>query len=279
MRPELLLATFAIVFASFSLSAYLMSSVKRRKPDSQLEAILSRLPSWDCGLCGEENCMAFANKLASSLPEGRCVPGGTLVEHRLTTLLGRSPYGVKTGKAVAVVACAGNAASVKPSFFYAGYRDCAAAARLYGGPRACGSGCLGYGSCIPACDLRAISVEDGLASIDPDICDGCGNCVSACPTGVIRLLPNRDSWYVACSSTAPGKVKEESCTGACTACGACERRSAGSEFTLRNNLAVPSASKTGNWASIAEDCPTGVIRCPNLEKRKTRPYGNKNAGL
>ncbi len=279
MRTDILFAVFGASFATFAAGSYILASLKRPRVDSLSAGLLSCLPAWDCGLCGQKDCRAFARALAQGPTDCRCLPGGEGVETRLSAVLGRAPYRKRSGKALAVVACAGDSRSVRPSFEYAGFRDCAAAASLYGGPRACGSGCLGYGSCIPSCPNDAITVKNGLAEIRPELCDGCGACVSACPTGVIRMLPRRDAWYVACSSTAPGQVKEDSCPASCTACGACARRSAGSEFTLRNNLAVPSSNVTGNWAAIADDCPTKVIRSQGREKKDGGSYGSKDGGL
>ena len=266
MKLDVLLLVFGVSFTSFALGGYLLSKPKRKMDDLLPEALLTKLPAWNCGLCGELDCVSFARKLAEGATEKRCLPGGRVVEKRLSAVLGRPPYKKKAGKSIAVVACAGDASSVRPAYTYAGFKDCEAAALLYGGPRTCGSGCLGFGTCLSSCPNQAISLSGGLARINPELCDGCGLCIPACPTGVIRMLPRRDAWYVACSSTAPGAIKALSCSASCTACGACERRSAGSEFTIKNNLAAASATMTGNWAAIAADCPTGVIR--SLEKEK-----------
>jgi len=279
MRLDVLLAIFGISFIAFTIGAYLISSVRQKRTDALFELLLKKLPSWNCGLCGEITCADFSKKLVASSTEGWCIPGGQAVESSLYSVLGKDPYTKTSGKSVAVVACAGGSDAVKPLYQYEGYKDCVAAAKIYGGPRACGSGCLGYGTCIYSCSNHAISVAKGLAVINPDLCNGCGACISVCPTGVIHMLPRRDAWYIACSSTASPNVKTKSCSASCTGCGACERRSAGSEFMVKNNLAIPSTTTTGNWAAIAEDCPTGVIRCLYKEKKAARPFGTKDGGL
>jgi UDP-glucose 4-epimerase len=46
--------------------------------------------------------------------------------------------------------------------------------------------CLGCGTCLDACSVKAISLEGGHA-IFSESCKGCGRCVAACPVGAIRL--------------------------------------------------------------------------------------------
>lgn len=279
MRTDILLVSLGGFFAVFFLSAYLLSIAKKKRSDPLTESALAALPAWDCGLCGADDCRSFARAVSASATNARCRAGGAAVEKRLSVVLGREPYKRKSVKSVAVVACSGSADKIQPLFRYEGFKDCAAAARLYGGPRSCGSGCLGYGNCVSICPNQAISVTNGLAVVEPELCDGCGACVKSCPTGVIRMLPRRDSWYVACSSTADPEVKAESCSASCNACGVCARQSAGSEFSVRSNLAVPSGGATGNWSEIAADCPTGVIRSVVQEKKAAGSSGTKAGGL
>ena len=48
------------------------------------------------------------------------------------------------------------------------------------------------GICASVCGFSAISIsENGCVDAHPDICVGCGGCVSKCPDGVIRLFKYR----------------------------------------------------------------------------------------
>ena len=47
--------------------------------------------------------------------------------------------------------------------------------------------CLGCGTCIERCQVKAISEVDGLSVVDRKRCIGCGLCVTGCPNGVARL--------------------------------------------------------------------------------------------
>ena len=40
--------------------------------------------------------------------------------------------------------------------------------------------------CAKVCKFDAITVEDNLASIDPEKCKNCGMCMRVCPTGAIN---------------------------------------------------------------------------------------------
>ena len=49
----------------------------------------------------------------------------------------------------------------------------------------CETGCVGGKLCTKACELGAIKVENNLAIIDYNLCNGCGNCLEACEYGTI----------------------------------------------------------------------------------------------
>ncbi len=50
----------------------------------------------------------------------------------------------------------------------------------------CGTGCIGCKMCEKVCEEGAITVTDMLASINYELCTGCGACVEKCPVKIIR---------------------------------------------------------------------------------------------
>ena len=58
--------------------------------------------------------------------------------------------------------------------------------RLPGLTVSVGLDCVGCGTCVDVCPVRAISLNNGSARIGEQ-CKGCGRCVDVCPTGAITL--------------------------------------------------------------------------------------------
>jgi len=48
--------------------------------------------------------------------------------------------------------------------------------------------CSGCGLCRERCQVKAISLDSGVAAVDRGRCIGCGLCVSRCPTGAAKLV-------------------------------------------------------------------------------------------
>ncbi|NMC20346.1 MAG: 4Fe-4S binding protein [Thermogutta sp.] len=47
--------------------------------------------------------------------------------------------------------------------------------------------CNGCGECVQACPLDAITIQNEKAVVDADVCGDCGACVDVCPTQSITV--------------------------------------------------------------------------------------------
>ncbi len=47
--------------------------------------------------------------------------------------------------------------------------------------------CNGCAECVQACPLDAISIQSEKAVVDADVCGDCGACVDVCPTQSITV--------------------------------------------------------------------------------------------
>ena len=50
-----------------------------------------------------------------------------------------------------------------------------------------GDKCKGCGACVKRCQVKAISIRNGVAVVDTKRCIGCGLCITGCPTGAAKL--------------------------------------------------------------------------------------------
>jgi len=51
--------------------------------------------------------------------------------------------------------------------------------------------CSGCGTCVKRCQMKAISMQDNIATVNLEYCIGCGLCVPTCPTKAIKLIKKR----------------------------------------------------------------------------------------
>ena len=258
---------FGLVLAAASKVFYV-------ETDPRLEQLNECLPGANCGGCGFAGCGAYAEAvLKGEAPVGKCASGGNEAAKAMAAIMGVEA-GEVTRK-VALVRCSGARTydaegnltkGAKMKATYEGFHDCLAASRVGGsGPLSCKFGCLGYGSCTKVCKYGAISVKNGVAVVDEDLCVGCMACAQVCPRKIITAVEPSQNVIIACNSLAKGAVTNRACTIGCIGCGKCMKSCPNGAITITNNLAQIDSSKCTNCGECAKVCPKGLIKDSNVE--------------
>lgn len=226
--------------------------------DEKELAVRDCLPGNNCGGCGFAGCDALAKAIAQgNAPANACPVGGAPVAEKISEIVGGE---VEVVKKVAFVKCSGTCDKAKDKFKYTGNQSCKQVVASAGnGQKACIYGCLGFGSCVAACQFDAIHIVDGIAVVDKEKCVACGKCAAECPKNLIELIPYESEHMVACSSADKGKDVKAVCQAGCIGCKLCEKQCEFDAIHVENNVAHIDYDKCTNCGKCAEKCPVKVI--------------------
>jgi len=262
----------------FGLVLAIAAKVFEVKVDERLPLIQACLAGANCGGCGYPGCAGCAEAmLAGKAPVTACAPAGAEGAAKIAAILGmEAPSGEKM---VAHVLCNGGT-NAKKNFEYRGVTDCLAATKVCGGSVLdCKYGCLGFGSCVAACQFDAIHIgENGAAVVDKDACTNCGACREACPRKLIVEVPYKQKVFVNCSNKDKGPAVTKVCAVSCIGCGMCERTCKFDAIHVINNVAVIDYDKCKNCTMCAKACPKNAIEpIPTPEEKEKFKAAQKAA--
>ena len=264
--PEILIP-IAILFGIALLCAVMLTLASKYfgvEEDETAVAIRDCLPGANCGACGYSGCDVYAKALAAgdATATNLCIPGGDSTAKGIADILGVEAADVI--EQVAFVACNGTCDAVRRKHDYRGKQTCRAANMVYSGDKACSFACLGYGDCVAVCPQNAISVNDGVARIDPRKCIGCGICVRECPNSIIHLINDTSRVVVECSNHDKGAVTRKACTNGCIGCMKCQKTCPHGAITVINNLAEINYELCTGCGACVEVCPVHCIHEGNF---------------
>lgn len=225
--------------------------------DERVEKIRECLRGSNCGGCGYTGCDGLAQAIASGEAPIDACQGSDITG--IAAIMGVDA--VQTVKMVARVKCNGTCDAVSVKYRYMGIADCRKLALIPGhGEKECTSGCMGYGSCVRACEKGAISIVNGIARVNPVKCIGCGACVNVCPNSLIELRPADAMYGVACNSHEKGKIVRMQCEKGCIGCGICAKQCESGAIEVIDNLARIDYDKCTGCGKCAQKCPRNIIR-------------------
>ena len=267
-----------ILGAFFGFALSIASKVFEVKKDPREEEILGLLAGANCGGCGYPGCSGCAAAiLKGDAPVTACAPAGAEAAAKIAAIMGQAaPTGERE---VAFVRCNGGTNAVK-RFEYVGIHDCTAAEKVAGGPLECAWGCLGFGSCVSACQFDAMHIgPTGVAIVDENKCTDCMACAAACPRHLIVSVPVSKTVRVRCLNGDKGKAAMSVCTNACIGCGLCERECRKDAIHVVNGVASIDYAKCVNCKLCTKVCPKDAITpiATPEEKEKYKEIKKKQA--
>ncbi len=254
--PALCIGAIGLFFGALLAFASIVFKVEK---DERIDIICECLPGANCGGCGYAGCSALAEAIVKNGESAtKCNLMTDEKNSYICKIMGIEAKAVE--KKTARLKCSGTSENCVNRYDFTGIDDCFTAMQLNGGPKSCQYGCMGFGTCMVACEFGAISIENDIAHIDDEKCAGCARCVAACPKNIIELVPKKSRVYVSCSSTDKGALVKNYCTTGCIGCKLCEKKCEFDAIHVENNLAKIDYSKCTNCAACAEACPKNIIK-------------------
>ncbi|MPN09465.1 Electron transport complex subunit RsxB [bioreactor metagenome] len=235
--------------------------------DEKADAILEVLPGANCGACGFSGCAGYSSALSKgeTTKTNLCTPGGKEVSEQIAEITGLASGDV--APMAAVVLCQGNHQNCDLKLEYSGVKSCAMAQQLFGGPKDCIYGCIGFGDCVNVCPYNAIRICDGVAVINPLDCRACKMCINTCPKHIIELLPlHEEKAAVLCKNKEKGAVTRKQCKAGCIGCMKCVKTCEFDAITVTDNCAHINFEKCTGCGKCTEVCPVGCISLITLGK-------------
>ena len=267
---EVILITVAVLGTIGLVAAlvlFIIAKLFTVKEDPRIAQVNELLPGANCGGCGFPGCSGMAVACVKAADEGsledlKCPAGGNECMKQIAALLGVEAK--EHAAKVAVIRCNGTCENRPHVIKYDGALNCRIAHSTCQGETLCQYGCLGCGDCVSACSFGAIKMntETGLPEVDYDKCGGCGSCAKSCPRNIIEIrLVDKDKtgMVVECVNKDKGAVAKKACLTACIGCGKCAQVCGSDAITIENNLAYIDVEKCTLCRACEEACPSASI--------------------
>lgn len=238
----------------------IFSKVMAVEVDELAKEINEALPGANCGACGYSGCMGYASALSKGETKDTalCSPGGNEVSQAIAKRLGLAAGSVLP--TAAVVLCQGIEENTGRKMFYEGVVSCKMAQQLFGGPKDCIYGCIGFGDCVEACPYDAIHICGGIARINPLACRACKKCVAVCPKKLIEMIPlHTPRAAVLCKNKEKGSVTRKECKVGCIGCMRCKKVCEDDAVIIESNVAKIDYDKCTGCGKCKEVCPVHCI--------------------